>query len=100
MDRLKRYENHGVHISCPCCREDEERTRQGLAYTPADMYRLTERGMPVNNLNIQKAYYDGSPDATFYMGDERKRGVDVAELWENQQKLRAKARAAALSKKK
>lgn len=99
MDRIKRYQNHGIHISSPCCMEYEERTRQGQAYTPADMARLTERGMPVNNLNMQKAYFDGTPDATFFVGDERKRGVDVAELWENQQKLRAKARKAALSKK-
>lgn len=64
------------------------------------MARMAERGLPVNNLNNQKVYYDGSPDATYHIGDERKRGVDVADLWENQQKLREKARQAARASRK
>lgn len=100
MSRFNKYLNHGYRTCSPTCACDEDPTREGLAYTPSDMMRLAERGMPVNNLNNQKVYFDGSPDATFHVGDERLRGVDVADLWERQQVLREKARKAAYSAKR
>lgn len=99
MDRIKRYAKHGINVTLYVA-QDHEKTRQGQAYTPAQMAKLTERGLPVNNINNQKCYYDGDQNATFHVGQERTKGVDVAELWEAQQVLRAKARKAALSKKK
>ena len=98
MDRITFFANHGKKTTTYVAK-DHEKVRQGLAYTPAQMAKLTERGLPVNNLNNQKCYYDGSPDATFHVGQERTKGVDVADLWESQQVLRAKARKAAQSKK-
>lgn len=100
MDRIKRYSNHGVRYCSPKCADHEQPVRQGLAYTPSDMYDLVQRGIPVNNLNMQEAYFDGTKDASFHIGAERKRGVDVAELWENYQVLRDKARKAAYASRK
>lgn len=100
MDRISRYENHGVRYCSPKCTELEQPVIQDLAYTPSDMYKLAQKGIPVNNLNTQKAYFDGTKDASFHIGAERKRGVDVAELWENNQVLRDKACKAAYASRK
>ena len=100
MSRLEKYKSHGICSCAPKCREDEDKTRQGLAYTPSQMYELTAKGLPVNNVNNQKLYFDGTPDATFHVGSDRLRGVDVADLWEQDQKLRIKAHKAALAAKR
>ena len=99
MTRIEMYKNHGIRTCCPCYQEHEQHTREGLAYTPSQMYEMTAKGLPVNNLNNQKVYFDGTSDASFHVGDERQRGVDVATLWENQQILREKARKAARAAK-
>lgn len=99
MDRIKRYSHHG-HTLCVCHRKKHEAiVREGLAYTPAKMAELTSRGLPVNNINASTAFYEGSQDATFHVGSERLRGIDVADLWEQHQQLRNKARQAVKAKR-
>lgn len=93
--RFNMYKNHGQHI-CTCNRCDcEDVVRQGLAYSPADMARMTEKGMPVNSLLNGKAFIDGEENPSFDVTDDRQRFVDVAELWEKHQIRLDKARAAA-----
>lgn len=100
MLRFKRYKNHGLR-SCACARcETDAVVRNGLAYTPAQMEKLTARGMPVNNLSTQSLYIDGEPNPPFHVGAERTRFVDVCDLWEQHMDLCDRARKAALSKSK
>lgn len=98
MIRFERYKNHGVR-ACTCCtHENEQKTIQGLAYTPSQMADMAARGMPVNNLNSQN-YYDGSPNASYHVGAERERGVEVADLWEKHKMLSQRASEAVKQKK-
>ena len=99
MKRLNRYKNVGKNIyTCPKCDNDTV-VREGLAYSPADMARLTERGMPVNSINNGKVFIDGEENPTFTVTDDRCRHIDVCDLWERHMVLRDKARAAAKAKK-
>lgn len=95
MIRLNRYKNHGRHIYVCRKSEDDSVVRDGLSYSPADMERLTSRGMPVNSLNTGTAYIDGEENPSFEVTSDRQRHVDICDLWEQHQKIRDKARAAA-----
>lgn len=94
MDRIKRYSKHGVKTVFIEC-EPYEKVREGLAYTPSQIASLTARGLPVNSLNTQSAFFDGTENATSFIPSDRQRHVDVADLWEEQQTIREKARKAA-----
>lgn len=95
MDRNKRYRNHGrANISMCCRKETEPVVREGLAYSPAQMAKLNERGMPVTGLNASDVFIDGEENPSFHVGAERERFVDVADLWEKHVTLRDKARRA------
>ena len=99
MNRLLRYKNHGRRIFlCTKC-EDDQVVRQGLSYTPADMARLTERGMPVNSLLTGKNIIEGEDNPSFDITSDRQRYADVADLWEEHMNLRDKARKAAKAAK-
>lgn len=97
--RMVIYQNHGVRL-CVSKRVDGEMVvRGGLAMTPADMARLTARGMPVNSQNLQ-VFQDGEPNPSPYVTSERRRGVDVAELWEEHEKIVKKCKAARVAARK
>lgn len=99
MIRLRMYKNHGRR-KCVCrTRPDEQVVREGQAYSPADMARLTEKGMPVNSLMTGKTFIDGEENPSFFVPAERGRHVDVCDLWEQHMVLRDKARSAARAKK-
>lgn len=94
--RLKNYRNHGSGHVAMCERKEHEAVvREGLAYSPADMARMTDRGMPVNGLNASQVFIDGEENPSFHITSDRKRYVDVADLWEEDQTIREKARNAA-----
>lgn len=91
---------NGVRYSTLCRKCDTEPVvRNGLAYSPTEMARLTERGMPVNSLNTQSAYFDGEENPSFHVGAERERFVDVCDLWEQHMELRDKAHRACKARK-
>lgn len=99
MIRLQRYKRSGRNIyTCPKC-ENDTIVKQGLSYSPADMARLTERGLPVNSLNNGKAFIDGEENPSFTVTSDRTRHVDVCDLWEEHMTIRDKARNAAKAKK-
>lgn len=99
MKRLLRYGRKG-HRTAMCFRASEETVvREGLAYSPAQMARLADRGIPVNGLATAKMFYDGDDTTSFHIGSERERFVDVADLWEQHMTLRDKAREAARVKR-
>lgn len=101
MSRFDKYRNHGqigrgyTYKKC----ENEQVVREGLAYSPADMARLTERGMPVNSINTGKAFFDGEENPSFDVSIDRSRHVDICDVWENHMQIRDKARAAAKARK-
>lgn len=64
--------------------------RQGLAYSPAQMAKALQEGRPISSPNIDRMFYDGKPDPSFIVDLERKRGADIAELWNEQKAVRAK----------
>lgn len=100
MKRLKRYSKQGRSIGhCVRC-ADYPVVRDGLAYSPADMERLTARGMPVNSLNTQATWIDGEQNPSFDVTSDRQRFVDVADLWEQHVDLKEKARKAAIARNK
>lgn len=94
MDRINRYDKHGIKVTKYECKP-HEKVREGLAYTPSQIASLTARGLPVNSLNTQSAFFEGTENATSFIPSDRKRSVDVADLWEEQQTIREKARKAA-----
>ena len=71
--------------------------KSGLAYTPADMARMHAAGMPVNSANLINSFCDGDKNPSFDLPIERKRGVDVAEVWETS--LNSKKKIDRFSKK-
>ena len=96
--RLKRYGLQGVRTYvCKRCSTDPV-VKEGLSYSPADMDRLTSRGMPVNSLNTQQVFIDGEQNPPWHVTSDRTRFVDVADLWEEHQLIREKARKASLKK--
>lgn len=97
--RFDIYKNHGVRTCAPHSQANELVTRQGLAMTPSDVARLTAQGMPVNTQNVSM-FYDGEPNPSPYVTSERRRGVDVADLWEEHEHIVAKAKKAYVASKK
>lgn len=87
------------HIAmCERC-ENELVVRESQSYSPADMARLHERGMPVNSVNTAQAIIEGEENPSFDISSDRKRHVDVCDLWEEHMQIRDKARKAAQARK-
>ena len=69
-------------------------TRPNLSVTPAQMMRMAEQGIPISSQNADK-FYDG--DVRLDWGSipaERKRGVDITDLWNLKQGVFAKVATA------
>lgn len=64
----------------------------GLAYTPADMYRLTENGLPVSSDNFTGQFYDGAHNIDWQPEIDRLRGIDPATIWQQEQTSKKKLR--------
>ncbi len=94
----REYGRKGHLALCERC-ENEAVVREGLSYSPADMARLTERGMPVNSLNTGQAIIEGEENPSFDVTMDRQRHVDICDLWEDHMNIRDKARKAAQAKK-
>ena len=82
---------------CPKRKDYETAPKSGLAYTPADMARMHAAGMPVNSANLINSFCDGDKNPSFDIPFERKRGVDMAEIWETS--VNAKKKVDTFSKK-
>lgn len=95
MNRFERYKNHGFHNKKKTVVKPHEITRSGLAYTPADMERMTAQGIPIQSRDITGRYYDGTADCSF--GDitsDMVKTNDVNDMWEEHQTILAKHKAA------
>ena len=100
MTRFDKYRYHGLKTTKTHITEGEAVTRQGLAYTPADMERMTAQGIPVSSQEIAARFYDGDHGSDFNVTSDREKGVDVNDLWEQDNDIREKARKAYKASKK
>lgn len=78
--RLAVAERHG----------DDTFVQNGLAVTPSQMLEMASEGVPISSVNAEFMYDDGQrtpPDVPVL---DRQRGVDLGDLWENQQDIRHK----------
>uniref|UniRef100_A0AAU8B3U3 Internal scaffolding protein n=1 Tax=Dulem virus 262 TaxID=3145739 RepID=A0AAU8B3U3_9VIRU len=64
--------------------------QSGLAYTPADMQRMAERGVSITSQNMEGSYYYEPPTKDFDMPLMDTRGVDPADIWNAQMDARDK----------
>lgn len=64
--------------------------QSGLAYTPADMQRMAERGVAINSQNMDGSYYYEPPTKDFEVSLMDTRGVDPADIWNAQMDARDK----------
>lgn len=94
MNRFDKYLGHGVKTTRARYKEGEDVTRQGLAYTPADMERMTAQGIPINSQEIASRFYDGDNGSDFNISSDRVKGNDVNDLWEEHQTITKKAKTA------
>lgn len=87
--------------SCKFCsckvRDSFMPTRPGLAYSPAKMMELAERGIPVSGQSVG-AFFDGVAAPTWEVPLERARGVDIADVWQAQAEARNKLHKAKIEK--
>lgn len=64
--------------------------QSGLAYTPADMQRMAERGVSITSQNMEGSYYYEPASKDFEVGLMDTRGIDPADIWNAQMDARDK----------
>lgn len=62
---------------------DKPVTKQGLAYTPAELMQYQKKGIPVS-AQSSESYFDGEANPSFDLAVDQLRGVDVVSCWEAQ----------------
>lgn len=67
-------------------------TQPGLAVTPSEMLEMAEAGIPINSVNAESFYDDGRRSAGVEPPIDRRRGVDIGDIWENDMDIRKKMR--------
>lgn len=70
----------------------ETRVQSGLAYTPADMQRMAERGVAVSSQNMEGSFYYEPASKDYDLNLMDTRGVDPADIWNAQMDARDKLR--------
>lgn len=71
--------------------KNDEVVQSNLAYTPSDMLNMAQRGIPIQSYMLPDDSIDiGSEKPTFDIPLERRRSVDVAQLWQASQTIKRK----------
>lgn len=74
---------------------DETPVQDGLAVSPATMYDMTKKGIPISTQNQPDNLFDNTDsNNSFFIPVDRKRGVDIVQLWETEQTIKKKTRKA------
>lgn len=72
--------------------DGETEVLNNLAMTPAQMFDMAQRGLPITTRNLGVTYDQGYSNLDFVPPAEHRRGVDLADLYElrrdTQRKLR------------
>lgn len=85
---------------CPKCRNGENVVRSGLSYTVSEMAAAAASGRPVSLNNCALTPSQGQVNPSWDVPLERKRGVDIADIYQAQQAARNKVRSAGLESRK
>ena len=70
-------------------RVTEPIVKSGLSYTPAQMAKMAEQGIPVSMGNAAN-FNDGLENPEWDVAPDMQRGVDPADLWEAEQIVKEK----------
>lgn len=90
-NRNKRYAKRAVS---PKRKENELPVYGNLVVTPAKMMEMQEKGIPISAQNMAYSPADGEANPSWDLPLDRLRGVDPAQMWEESQVIKQKARAA------
>lgn len=74
-------------------REDETEVQNGLAMTPAQMYDMAMKGLPISTQNLGITYDEGYSNLDFTPPLEYQRGIDLGDLYEARMDAKQKLRA-------
>lgn len=65
----------------------------GQALTPAQMDEMRQRGTPISPSNVDESlFYDGDVNPKFEVSLADRRGVDIAEIWQQAKTSQKKMR--------
>ena len=63
--------------------------KNGLAITPAEMLKMADQGLAISSQS-HDLFFDGDNAKDWTLSIERRRGVDMADVWEAQKAARNK----------
>lgn len=89
MSRFKKFGCTNFILSDCGPSDSDIFVQSGLAVTPADAMRMTEKGVPVSVTNAAN-FYDGVPNPSFDIPLDSQRGIDMATIWENERAIKNK----------
>lgn len=70
----------------------EQEVENGLAMTPAQMFDMAQRGLPITTQNLGVTYDEGYSNLDFTPPAEYRRGVDLGDLYEMRMDAKSKLR--------
>lgn len=75
-----------------CKRSDVDLPVQnGLAYTPSKMLELAKQGIPISAQAISDDhFFEGDTDYSPHVDIQYQRGIDINDLWNEQQRIHSK----------
>ena len=67
--------------------DTEPVVQSGLSLTPAEMYSLASQGKPIASCQVNEEYFnDGNKEPGFEVPIFKQRGVDVADVWNEEKR--------------
>lgn len=78
-----------LSASPTCHFSKENKTKQGLSYTPAELMEYAKKGIPVSAVNSE-SYFDGEANPSFDLPIDMQRGVDIVDCWVAQNDSRSR----------
>lgn len=74
-----------------CTRQANCKVEPNAAYTPSEMQKLANRGIPVSAASVpENLFFDGFERAPNVPTIDHLRGVDAVEIWEKSRDARSK----------
>lgn len=70
----------------------EKSVQPGLALTPSQIHKMSEKGIPVTTQNLDGMFDDGVTRPSWDVPLDQQRGVDVATMWQKGRDTAAKLR--------
>lgn len=93
--KRKNYYKSATTKVATCYQLDgKPKTKSGLAYSPAQMNEMMQKGIPVTTKNLENRFFDGEENPSWNIDLMRQKGVDIADVWEAEQAARQKLRDA------